>query len=361
MKILNLLIGLLICGYSFSQSHISGRVISSETGQPLAAASVFAQNTTLGTATDAEGNFKLYLPAGGYDIVVTFTGYQTESKRISMGEAGNDNLQFNLKQKEKELAEVSVVATGEVTDGWEKYGSFFKDQFIGKTLNSQQATIQNPAALRFFYSKKRNRLKVLASEPLLIENFALGYNIRYELDSFIYEYNTENAVYTGFPLFEEMKTDSYDQKFKWAEARREAYKGSILHFMRSIYHRNLNEQGFEIQFLVKINEKETAIKVKDFYGALKYNKYDSLQVVEIKPNQPNVAVLYKHEKPAQAYLINNPGEPKDFQFSVLNFYSGDPVTIEQNGYYYEQNDLAIASYWTWDRVANLLPYDYIPL
>jgi hypothetical protein len=62
---------------------------------------VFAENTTIGTATDAEGNFKLYLPNGGYTLVVTFTGFNTESKRINTSDANDNNLAFELKQKEK--------------------------------------------------------------------------------------------------------------------------------------------------------------------------------------------------------------------------------------------------------------------
>ena len=32
--------------------------------------------------------------------------------------------------------------------------------------------------------------------------------------------------------------------------------------------------------------------------------------------------------------------------------------IEQNGYHFDQEDLAISAYWTWDKVGDLLPYDY---
>jgi hypothetical protein len=77
---------LLSSGYLFAQQgtfNISGKVIDAVTKAPMQAASVFAQNTTTGTATDAEGNFTLRLPNGGYDLVITFTGYQTMSRRIS--------------------------------------------------------------------------------------------------------------------------------------------------------------------------------------------------------------------------------------------------------------------------------------
>ena len=39
---------------------------------------------------------------------------------------------------------------------------------------------------------------------LLLILKALGYNIRYNLDSFVHTYSTKVTVYTGSPFFEEM-------------------------------------------------------------------------------------------------------------------------------------------------------------
>lgn len=200
----------------------------------------------------------------------------------------------------------------------------------------------------------------MASEPLLIENRALGYNIKYALDSFTHEYGTEVSLYSGYPLFEEMSAENDLQYNNWKEARAKAYTGSILHFMRSIYNRTLKEEGFEIQFLVDMNGGESALKLKDFYGALNYKKEDSTQIVEIMPNQRNMGVIYTKEKPSEKFISEHPGEPKDFEFSVLSFNSKDPVLIEQNGFYYDQNNLSISAYWTWNKVADQLPYDYMP-
>ena len=360
-KILPLLLLFAFSFPGFSQGNyiiVTGKVLLASTKQPLQGASVFAQNTTLGTATDAEGNFKLYLPDGGYTIAVTFTGYDTESRRISTSDPGDRNIVFEMSEKQKQMEEVAVVATGEVKEGWAKYGSFFINKFIGQTANSAACTLKNPETLRFFFSKKKNRLKVIAPEPLLIENNALGYNIRYALDSFTYEYNTETSVYTGSPLFEEKQTTDSVQKIKWNIARQQAYKGSILHFMRSLYDKKLKDEGFEIQFLVTVNDKENSLPVKDFYGALNYSKDDSSQLVEVKPNQPRVGVIYLKEKPSEVYRTLNPEEPAEFQFSVIGFLPNESLGIEQNGYYFDQNDLTINAWWAWDKVGDLLPYNY---
>lgn len=345
----------------FSQSNysVSGKIIDDVTKLPLLGASVFAENTTIGTATNVDGVFHLQLPNGGYNLVVTFTGYQTETKRITTADNGNNNIVIEIKQKEKSLDDVVVKATYEVADGLEKYGDFFLENFIGKTANSKNCTIKNKEAFKFYYFKRTNRLKVLATEPLEIVNAALGYTIKYELDSFIHEYNTQVSQYTGYPLFQEMNPENEEQKLKWDSARSIAYKGSILHFMRSLYNKKLKEGGFEIQFLIAVNEKEMSIPVKDFYGALNYYKDDSTQLVVVWPNQAQVAVIYKNETPDSNYLAANPEQPSKFQLSVLAFVPKEYIVIEQNGYYFEQADFTINQYLGWEKMADMLPYNYV--
>lgn len=345
---------------AFSQTGytISGTIIDQETKQPLQAASVFAENTTLGTATNDRGSFSLTLPSGGYSIVVTFTGYQTETRRVTASDADNHELVIELKKKEKSLEEFVVRSSSEVPDGLDKYGDFFMENFIGKTANSKQCYIKNKEALKFFYYKKSKRLKVLATAPLEIINEALGYTIKYELDSFVHEYNTQVSVYTGYPLFQEMQPADTAQAEKWNAARKTAYNGSILHFMRSMYQKRLKEEGFEIQFIVKNNERENAIPLKDFYGAVNYSLDDSSRVAEILPRQNELAVIYKNEPVPDAYLTANPDAPEKFQLSELLFLPNESLDIEQNGFYFDQNDIIITGYWSWEKIAEMLPYDF---
>jgi hypothetical protein len=348
---------------TFSQSTyytITGKIIDAVTKAPMQGASVFAQNTTLGTATGADGSFKLWLPNGGYDMVITFTGYETISKRITTADEADKNIVVELKQKEKSMEEVAIKTSNEIKDGLAKYGDFFIENFIGKTTNSKQCVIKNKEALKFYFSKKRNRLKVLAAEPLEIENPALGYKIKYTLDSFTHDYTNSISTFTGYPLFEQMQPADASQSAAWKANRTTAYKGSILQFMRSMYNKQLKEDGFEIQFIVKANGTDSAIKGLNFYSAFNYSKDDSTKLVEINPNQTDVAILYKNEMPEQGYLALNDDAPKKFELSVITIPETQAIGIEQNGFYFDQNDIAITGYWSWEKVADMLPYDYKP-
>ena len=358
-KLFFILLAFLSTTFSFSQSnsfYITGTVINAETKAPMQGASVFAENTTFGTATDADGKFTLQLPNGGYGIVVSFTGFNSWNQRVSNTES--QALLVSMTAKEKMMQDFSIVSTGEVKNGWEKYGKVFTDEFLGKSVNGNSCTIKNPETLKFFYSKRKGRLKVLSDDAIVIQNDALGYTIKYQLDSFVHEYNTDVTIYTGFPLFEEMNTADSTQQLKWTEARKKAYNGSVLHFMRSLYDMQLAEEGFEIQFIIKIKDNDTALKLKDFYGALNFQASDSVSPIKIMPNQLSLGVIYRNEKPSDEYLKENENEPSKFQFSTLNFQPKQEISIEQNGYYFEQNDLTFNGYWSWLKMGDALPYDY---
>ena len=58
---------------------ILGKVVDSASRLPLSGASVFAQNTTQGTISNSEGKFFIRLPNGGYDLVISYTGYDKKN------------------------------------------------------------------------------------------------------------------------------------------------------------------------------------------------------------------------------------------------------------------------------------------
>ncbi|RYG42320.1 MAG: carboxypeptidase-like regulatory domain-containing protein, partial [Chitinophagaceae bacterium] len=192
MRTPRLLLPLLFCILSFSveaQFTVSGKIVDSATKEPLVGASVYGQNTTVGTVTNKQGEFSLQLKSGGYELIVSFTGYQTRQLRISQADVTIPDIE--LVREEKSMTEVIIKSSNELKDGWERYGGFFVEHFIGTTPNAAKTTLLNPEVLKFYLLKKSNKLRVLATEPLQMENKALGYTLRYQLDSFIYNYNTD--------------------------------------------------------------------------------------------------------------------------------------------------------------------------
>lgn len=349
---------LFCCGLLSAQKTflVGGKILDSATQQPLSGASVFAQNTTQGTTSNAEGVFIMRLPNGGYDLIISYTGYETRSIRISNTQAPGDSIIVALPQASKTLEEVAVVATNEVEDGWNRFGKFFFDNFIGTTPNASQCTIQNPQALRFFYTKnkKRHRLKVMAKEDLVILNDALGYIVRYQLDSFSYDYNSNISQYTGYPFFIEKDT-AEEVKEQWVKNRARTYLGSRLHFMTSLYDSIVNEEGFSV-------EKMDA-NLKSTKGDELTNLYDST-LYRVDSNSTEIIwdgryrVSYKNVLPDKKFLeeFRLPSNTR-MQVTLLDVSGG--FFIEENGYFYEQYDVVNTGYWAWKKIAESLPYDYV--
>ncbi len=352
LHIFSLLAGILFSYTATAQYTVSGTVIDSATREPLFAASVFCQNTTIGTTTNRQGEFSLQLKSGGYELIITYTGYRTRQIRIS--QADKELPPIELVKEDKSMNEVVIRSSNEVPDGWEQYGRFFIEHFIGATPNAARCVLQNPEVLKFYFLKKSNKLRVLATEPLRISNPALGYNMTYMLDSFVYYYNNDINLYRGYCLYTEMDS-SFSARKTWSVNRQQAYLGSKLHFMRSYYDSSLNAEGFTIEMLDPKND--TRFYPVNPYDSLYYGLVDSTGEVEIwYPRKISVSF---NRKPEPEYLKkfklpSNVG----IQISYIDIL--DWIAIKENGYYYDQKDWINQGYWSWKNLADQLPYDYIP-
>jgi len=337
---------------AYSQYSVSGTIMDSSTREPLVKASVFCQNTTLGTVTNKQGEFSLSMNAGGYDLIFSYTGYQTQTIRVT----AETRLEILMVKEDKSMSEVVIKSSNEVLDGWAKYGDFFFSNFIGSTPNAAACELINPEVLKFFFYKKSNRLKVLATDALQITNHALGYNLRYQLDSFVYYYGSNSSTYRGYCLYTEMEGND-SLKRVWALNRKKAYEGSRLQFMRSYYDSTLLEDGWIIDMLEENSDKKFT-KVKDVYDTLYYGALDSTNQVEIYfPRK--ISITYTKKRPEVEYL-KKMNLPKSVPWPISYIDVKQTIAITENGYYYNQEDWINQGYWSWKNVADLLPYDYHP-
>jgi outer membrane receptor protein involved in Fe transport len=105
-----LLSGLAIAG---TTGKISGKVIDAATGEPLIGANVLIIGTTLGAATDFDGNyFIINIPPGRYEVKASIIGYNSvTNQNIQVSVDQTTKLNFNLGEEAVEMADVVVVAT----------------------------------------------------------------------------------------------------------------------------------------------------------------------------------------------------------------------------------------------------------
>ncbi len=93
---------------------VSGRVTDTDNAQPIEAAQVSIDGTTLGRATGADGRFVITgVPAGPHTIVVRRVGYVRQTRTITVTSGGTVTADFVLAKSTVSLAGVVVTATGE--------------------------------------------------------------------------------------------------------------------------------------------------------------------------------------------------------------------------------------------------------
>ncbi|HYO21332.1 MAG TPA: carboxypeptidase-like regulatory domain-containing protein [Flavisolibacter sp.] len=226
MRCFPFLLCLFLLNTSAAQKLLKGVVVD-EKNVPIPKASVFLNNTSIGTTADNEGQFSLNIPAGKFELIVSSIGYITHNKSVNAAEVA-DFLTIQLKIKAPELE--TVIIEPFEKDGWQKWGRWFNDNFLGTSEYGRECRIKNPEVLKFRNSKKRSELTVIAIAPLMIENKALGYRITYQLENFRFDFKTRYLLYAGYPFFENLE-GSNRKKRKWEGGKRKC----LLRFHASLY------------------------------------------------------------------------------------------------------------------------------
>ena len=72
-----------------AQVTLSGKIVD-EKGNPLQGASVYVNNTTIGTNSDADGYFKLSVEHGYYSLVASYVGLETSGYNVNTLELPNE-------------------------------------------------------------------------------------------------------------------------------------------------------------------------------------------------------------------------------------------------------------------------------
>ncbi len=393
-----------------AQSHITGKVVKAENGEPIVGSSVFISNTSRGTVSDKEGNFELRnIPPGKYDLVVSSIGYEISVYAFDANQLPL-KLRVEMQMKVRELQNVTVEPS--VEEGWDKWGLTFTDYFLGTTPNATQCRIKNKESIRFRFFKRTNRVIAYCDEPLEIENRALGYRIQYQLEDFEVSFKENTSRYAGYVLFEDMDGEKKEVRKRWQRKRDQAFYGSMMHFWRSFYTDSIREEGFHVKRMwrepnlekervkelyksryfksskvgnavIQMNPGnnrdssmadstryyESVLRQKDYiehYGkdlltadSILYTRSDTYKEVYF-PNY--ICISYRNELEDPAYLQYHQ-ERRNPYFQQSCIWLVEPVTvvIYPDGSYYPPQNVFSMSYWAWgDKMADMLPLDYEP-
>jgi len=384
----------------FAQFTISGRVLNQANTKPVANASVFLSNSSVGDKTANDGTFNLRnVKPGKYELIVSIVGFDAFHQTVMITNSDINLHDITIFPKTIALNEVSIKPVHDPNR--DKYFYLFKDEFLGTSALAKECKILNPELLDLNYDETTSTLTASSVDFLVIENDALGYKIKYLLTNFILDDkdpNDRRVHYQGFVLFEDMK-GSPSQQRRWNKRRQQVYLGSEMHFLRSAIGNRLEEEGFRVlQLAIFSNPQRPADSLIDaklkLYKKSKSgnNRYrDSLSVWIKRSKLPKLVqtlmyfplnseeiISLTDQKGIFALSCNNDALhitydadhhfPKNGLLTRLDDVDNTEVTIlnfktpyaffDNNGGIIDPNSLSFRGAWGRNRVAELLPVDY---
>ena len=125
-KKLILLFSLFVSFYGLAQT-FSGIVLDIKTKEPIESASIYFDNTTIGTTTNSEGKFSIsFTDAIQSSLVISYLGYETKTVLDYRQE---NNITIYLKPANNVLDEVVINADDGLTR--KQKLRLFRQQFLG--------------------------------------------------------------------------------------------------------------------------------------------------------------------------------------------------------------------------------------
>lgn len=116
------------------QDSVHGKVTDVETGEALPGVNVLIKGTSLGTATDVNGNYTLTVPSLTDTLVISYIGYQTQTIPIR----GRSMIDVALKMQAVSGGQVVVIG----------YGTKLKRQVTGSISSVQASDLQEQPVTR---------------------------------------------------------------------------------------------------------------------------------------------------------------------------------------------------------------------
>lgn len=272
---------------------ITGNV-ENEIGTPISNVNIYIDGTKVATISNSDGSFSLDIQNQKNGNLI-FQKETYESNSIAINKLIGKNIKVVL-NKFKVIEELILIPYTE--EAYRNYIQYFLNQFIGS--DQTNVKIKNQRTLKFSYDKKNKMLKVKSPKPLIINNKNLGYEIQYNLITFEADFNNNTISFAGTSFFKETS-----QKNSVKVNRMDAYSGSMMHFLRSVFSKTTTEEGFIVNHVIKIPNKnypteEELAKLEAFQKEMK-----NIGTIKFPEEITNISRRKNNEKPYNLALIKS--------------------------------------------------------
>ena len=339
--------------------NIKGHIIDAQTNESLPYANIFINNTTIGTATDVNGDFQIKdVPNGRSELVVSYVGYQLTQFKVEIVDKDIDVGTIAIQQLKQQLSNVEVKGTRD--KAWEKQLKKFEKVFLGEDQAASSCKILNPWVIDFSEGEEKT-LMATAGVPIQINNMALGYKVNFYLKDFIT--NNKGYAISGNVRFEEMITTNATEALAWIQNRKNSYIRSDRHLFKAILENRIKEEGLNLYTDIP-GASNTSLRSPYFYTDLnkKIMPCDTIGIVTTEPSRNAFKITLKGR--IEIHNQNDYARVRTFRdipYSVswIEFRNGF-VLVNKNGIALNPGDVIISGDMNADRVARMLPLDYEP-
>jgi hypothetical protein len=359
--------------FSAAQIVIQGTVLSEATGLPVEGASVYFNNTSVGTSASAAGKFSIPLPPMlNAELIVSAVGFQLLVFKPDAESVENKSIVFKLTPKEQQLKDV-LILTDAVR---KKYLALFEKNFLGITEEASMSAIKNRKDIYFTSGGVKNSFKACSDTPLVVMNKMLGYKISFELGEFFYDENNGRTFYYGYTRFEEM-----GDKKRWIRNRRQCYYGSTVHFYRSLIANDLKKQGYAIYLIQPLhdstdssnnrNQKKEMKPPDEMQGFSVARGITATQIIAEDSSNGNnykvtipgkLMVQYSKEPSSKEYLKKNTLVEGNLPVGFRTYITvkAPAIILDKAGIVANPLEVEYSGYWIYEKAASMLPFNYTP-
>jgi len=351
-----------------ARARLEGHVRDAATGDGLEGVHVFVSRSGIGSITDEQGRYAFTLPLGAHRLVVSRIGHKTQTHDVMVRAPRAYLLNYDLEEAVLALGEISV--SDERDPDWDGHLAAFVEFFVGKTSNAEFVTLENPEVLDF--DLHDGALFATSSEPLILNNRALGYRLEHHLHQFIVD--GDETWQDGESHFTELHPRNAEEAERWAANREKAWSGSGQHFFQSIMEDRSRQEGF---LVYQVNEPGNVGRQSEFErnsaAPMRKPRFAVNPVIYLDEGQSvqersfafpgYLQIVYTQESEDRAYArwqrLEHSGDPRDMQYSWIRLQSG-PSTLDLRGNVLDPYSIMYYGYMSFERIADLLPKEYRP-
>lgn len=332
-----------------AQTIITGQVTDLK-NTPIPNATVYLSKTTVGVLANTDGIYSLSIPqVGTYELIASCVGYESHTQRIRCDGTAK---KINIKLPERIILISEVTVKGKDINRKQNYETFLYN-FIGRTQNAPFCKIRNQKDLIIYRSSNDSNLIAYSTKPLLIEHSTFGYKIIYDLRSFNYNLKTRHLRFSGDYYYQDI-TNKNRENSRIKRTRLVAYYGSRMHFLRALFTDSVSQENFKIYNTAKDSISKWWLTSKPIQESDLRLATNSDSMTLYNPTPIEIKYAENHPELFPLPFVYRPGE------STSRMYFSDTIHVYKNGYYPDLYNISWGGNMARDRIAELLPYDFVP-